>query len=169
MKTRLTLLVLSLPVAMIVLALVVTPVQAESYSPMGLIYSRPVLAGTYTTRFTQSELYEAFYQGYIAARIPADQAAARAAELSEMFAGTIAWTLTDTGALYSRNLGAQSAIGGAGEYRFNSGRLIVQDENKSTGVYLWRMAGRDLLSLEVVNDPDPVRVVVLTLHPWIRQ
>ncbi len=87
-----------------------------------------------------------------------------------MYAATIAWTLMDTGELYSRNLDTRLSIPGSGEYRFEKGQLIVKDKNgKSEGVYLWRTAGRDVLSLKVVTDPDPARLVVLTRHPWFRQ
>jgi hypothetical protein len=70
--------------------------------------------------------------------------------------------------MYSYDLDTGSAFPGCTRYQMNEVNFVVGDDShESIGVYRWGWAG-DVLKLDVVEDPDPARVVMLTLHPCIR-
>jgi hypothetical protein len=146
--------------------IVVEPASAAAYQPMRSAPSRHIEPVTFATHFTQGELYKAFYSSYIQAESSADEAASRSEELSARFAGRAQLTLTDRGALYSYDLDTGFAFLAPSGYRMNRCDLIVGDERQgSVGVYSWSLVG-NVLKLDVVA--DPARVVMLTLHPWVR-
>ena len=168
MKTLFTVLGLALITWITALVIVIEPASAAAYQPTWPACPRPIKAATFATNFTKAELYKAFYSGYIQAEFSADEAARRSEELSARFAGSVQLTLTDTGAFYIYDLDTAFAFPGCTGYRMNRVNLIVSGARyESVGVYSWSLVG-NVLKLDVVSDPDPARVVMLTLHPWVR-
>jgi hypothetical protein len=169
MKTFLTALGVVLGIWITALVIVVEPASAAAYQPIRSAPSRQIEPVTFATHFTQDELYKAFYSGYIQAEFSADEAARRSEELAARFAGTVELTLADGGGMSGYDLDTGSAFAGCAGYRMNRVNLTAMDEShESVGVYRWGLVG-NALKLDAVADPDPARMVMLTLHPWVRQ
>jgi hypothetical protein len=169
MKTHLSALGVVMCTSIAALVIFVEPASAAAYQPVWAARSRQIEPATFATHFTQDELFKAFYSGYIQAQVPADEAASRSEELATRFAGTVQLTLTHRGVMYSYDLDTGFEFPGCTGYQMNRVNLIVGDENnESVGVYRWGLVG-NVLNLDVVADPDPARMVLLTLHPWVRR